>query len=232
MHVLITGAARGIGKAIAEIFARNGCDLFLTSLSSQSLEPTLAGLKAKYPSIKVEGNAYNIALAGEVKALVSNCLEFAVPDVLINNAGIFMPGNIADEAEGILQKQLDVNLLSAYHLSRGLLPKMRERKSGHIFNICSIASLKAYSQGGAYSISKYAMRGFSENLREELKADKIKVTTVFPGAVFTDSWGDFDNSAGRILMPDDVAQMVWSASQLSPQACVEEIVIRPVLGDL
>jgi short-subunit dehydrogenase len=92
--------------------------------------------------------------------------------------------------------------------------------------------LKAYANGGSYSISKYALHGFSKNLREEMKPFNIKVTTVFPGAVFTDSWGDFDNSTHRIMETTDIAKMIYVASQLSPGGCVEDIVMRPLPGDL
>ena len=127
---------------------------------------------------------------------------------------------------------MDLNFYSAYHLTRMLLPKMMERKSGHIFNMCSIASLRAYRGGGSYGVSKYAMLGFTKNIRLELTNFGIKVTAVFPGAVLTDSWGDFDNSENRIMVVDDIVDMIFAASQLSPQAVVEDIVIRPQLGDL
>ena len=107
-----------------------------------------------------------------------------------------------------------------------------ERKTGYIFNICSIASLHAYNNGGAYSISKFALYGFSKNLREEMKPHGIKVISVHPGAVMSDSWGDYDNTSKRILEDSDIAKLIYAATQLSPQACVEEIVIRPQLGDL
>jgi short-subunit dehydrogenase len=109
---------------------------------------------------------------------------------------------------------------------------MMQRRSGHIFNICSIASLHAYKNGGAYSVSKYALHGFSKNLREEMKQFNIKVTSVFPGAVFTDAWGNFDNSSHRMIESNDIAKMIYASTQLSPGACAEEIVIRPQLGDL
>ena len=98
--------------------------------------------------------------------------------------------------------------------------------------MCSVASLGAYENGGSYSISKFALNGFSQNLREEMKAHHIKVTAVFPGAVMTDSWGDYDNTSNRIMQANDIAKMIYAAAQLSPQACVEEILIRPQLGDL
>ncbi|MBC7721603.1 MAG: SDR family oxidoreductase, partial [Pedobacter sp.] len=123
-------------------------------------------------------------------------------------------------------------LYSAYHLTRALLPKMMEQKSGSIFNICSIASLQAYANGGSYSISKYALLGFSKNLREELKPYGIKVSAVMPGATFTDSWAGSGINLERIMEANDVAKMVFAASQLSPQAVMEDIVLRPQLGDL
>lgn len=153
-------------------------------------------------------------------------------DILVNNAGIFTPGSIHNEADGLLENLIATNLYSAYHLTRCLVPQMIEAKQGHIFNICSIASLNAYENGGSYSISKYALLGFSKNLREELKAHNIKVTAVSPGAVMSDSWGDFDNSSRRIMEACDIADIIVASAKLSPQAVVEDIVMRPLLGDL
>lgn len=127
---------------------------------------------------------------------------------------------------------LNSNLLSVYHLCRLLVPAMKQVKKGHIFNMSSIAALKAYEGGGGYSISKYALNGFTANLRHELKDFGIKVTGIMPGAVFTDSWKGFDNSEGRIMEAKDIADMVVACSKLSTQAVVEEIIIRPQLGDL
>jgi len=104
--------------------------------------------------------------------------------------------------------------------------------SGHIFNICSIASLQAYSFGGSYSISKYALEGFSKNLREELKDKGIKVTGVYPGATYTNSWAGSGVEPSRIMESNDIAKMIIAAAHLSPQAVVEDIVMRPQLGDL
>ena len=159
-------------------------------------------------------------------------MSSGVPDILINNAGLIEPGSVHNEPEGLLETQMATNVYSAYNVSRTVLPKMMERKSGHVFNMCSIASLHAYANGGAYSISKFALYGFSKNLREEMKPHGIKVTSIHPGAVMSDSWGDYDNSSKRIMEADDIAKMIYAASQLSVQACVEDLVIRPQLGDL
>ena len=92
--------------------------------------------------------------------------------------------------------------------------------------------MHAYANGGAYSISKFALSGFSKNLREELKGYNIKVTTVYPGGVYTTSWEGSGVQESRIMEVNDVAAMIFASSQLSPQACTEEIIMRPQLGDL
>lgn len=231
-NVVVTGASKGIGKAIAEIFAANGASLYLCSRGEVTLYKTMEELQTRFPQATVKARPADLSVQKEAVAFGEWCLSQAVPDILVNNAGLFEPGSVHSEPEGLLNSQLQVNLFSAYHLTRTLLPAMMERKQGHIFNMCSIASLHAYANGGAYSISKFALYGFSKNLREELKPHGIKVTSVHPGAVLTDSWGDYDNSARRIMEAADIAKMVWAAADLSIQACVEDIVIRPQLGDL
>jgi len=232
MNVVITGASKGIGKAIAEIFAAYGHHLFICSRGEVALYKTLEELITQYPAAIIKAKPFDLSRREEAKAFGAWCLEYGVPDVLVNNAGLFEPGSVHNEPEGTLESQLAVNLHSAYHVTRAVLPWMMEKRSGHIFNMCSIASLDAYANGGAYSISKFALYGFSKNLREEMKPYNIKVTAVHPGAVMTDSWGDFDNSQQRIMEAADIAKLVYAASQLSPQACVEDIVVRPQLGDL
>src|SRR6185503_12270728 len=232
MKVLVTGASRGIGKAIAEIFAANGHDLFISSRNEVALYKAMEKLQTKYPSASIKAKAFDLSIKEQAKELGSWCLKYAVPDILVNNAGSFEPGSVFNEPEGALESQLATNVHSAYHLTRTLLPGMMKRRSGHIFNMCSIASLHAYHNGGSYSISKYALHGFSKNLREEMKPYNIKVTAIHPGAVFTDSWGDYDNSSNRIMEAGDIAKMVFACTQLSPAACVEDIVMRPQLGDL
>lgn len=231
-NVVITGASRGIGYAIADIFARNGYNLYLTSLNEMNLYKALERLLTKYDNIEAHAKAFDLSDKKQAVDFGKWVLDQAVPEVLINNTGVYEPGTVCDEPDGTLERLMATNLYSAYHVTRTLVPAMKLQGRGHIFNICSIASLQAYSNGGAYSISKYALHGFSKNLREELKSYNIKVTSVFPGAVLTDSWGDFDNRDHRIMAASDVASMIFTAAQLSIGACVEDIVLRPQLGDL
>lgn len=233
MNAVITGASRGIGKALARIFALHGYNLFLCSKTERSLLDTIEELKMSFPSVSIDGQALDLAQKTEAKLFGEWVLNRCdTVDVLVNNSGSFVQGNVSDEPEGALEAMLGVNLLSAYHTTRSLLPKMKAQGSSHIFTLCSIASLAAYPGGGAYSISKFALLGFTRNLRAELKEHGIKVTAVIPGAVYTDSWKSSGVAASRIMETEDLAKMVFAATQLSPQAVVEDIILRPQLGDL
>lgn len=232
MNVVITGAGKGMGKAMAEKFASEGSSLFICARNEKELSETAKELEAKY-DCKV---FYHQADLSEKKAAqeFGNWVlqQTKHIDVLINNAGQFIPGSIYNEEDGLLEKMININLYAAYNVTRALLPNMMDKKEGHIFNICSIAALKAYDNGGSYSISKFALMGFSKNLREELMPYNIKVTAVYPGAVYTSSWYESGVSESRIMEASDIANVVFACSKLSPQACVEDIVIRPQLGDL
>jgi short-subunit dehydrogenase len=233
MNAVITGASRGIGKALAQTFALHGYNLLLCSKTESHLLETINELKAAYPAVSVEGKAMDLGKKEEARLFGEWVLNNSdTVDVLINNTGTFIQGNVSDEPDGALETMLEVNLYSTYHTTRTILPRMKARKSGHIFTICSIASLAAYPGGGAYGISKYALLGFTRNLRSELKEHGIKVTAVIPGAVYTDSWRGSGVAESRIMETADITRMIFAASQLSPQAVVEDIVLRPQLGDL
>lgn len=232
MNIVITGASQGIGFAIAEIFAKEGHTLFLCSKTKQNITEAANILIAQYPKATIYFTQADLSIKTGCDQFANWCLENATPDILINNAGFFSPGNIQDEADDALEKQMAVNVYSAYHTSRALLPSMLKIGKGHIFNICSIASLNAYPQGGSYSISKFALLGFSKNLRLELKDKGIKVTAVCPGATFTNSWKGSGVDPARIMESNDIAKMILAATKLSPQALVEDILIRPLKGDL
>lgn len=235
MNIVITGATRGIGKAIAEAFAedKQGHTFYLCARNEDTLALAGRELQGRFPRTNIFTKGCDVSDKTSVKEFGEWILGQADRiDILVNNAGLFIPGTVETEEDGVLEKMMAVNLYGCYHLTRMLIPVMKQRSSGHIFNLCSIASVQAYSNGGAYSISKFAMYGFNKNLREEMKPFGIKVTAVLPGAVLTDSWSGFDNSSKRIMEASDIARLVYAAAHLSPQACVEEILVRPQLGDL
>ena len=230
--IVITGASKGLGRAIAEQFAAAGNTLLVCSRSELQLYKMMEDILLEYPQCTIKAMPCDMSIKADVLAFAKWCLHYGIPNIIVNNAGQFLPGSIHNEEDGLLEQMIQTNLYSAYHLTRALLPKMMEQKSGSIFNICSIASLQAYANGGSYSISKYALLGFSKNLREELKPYGIKVSAVMPGAAFTNSWAGSGINPERIMEADDVAKMVFAATQLSAQAVMEDIILRPQLGDL
>lgn len=233
MNVVITGATKGIGRATSLLLAEKGCHLFIHSRSEGDLDLLKQKLLKINPGIKVYYSAADLTDRSQLKALSVSILSiFREVNVLINNAGIFKPGSIIEEQDENLELHMRTNFESAYHLSRLLLPNMLQRKSGHIINICSIANLKAYPGGSSYAISKFALYGFSQCLREELKPHGIKVTSVHPGATWTDSWKGADYPEERLMQASDIAIAINSAIEMGPGAVLEDIVIRPQLGDL
>lgn len=233
VNIVITGASKGMGMAMVEKFAAGGNNIILCSRNQEQLKATTDRIQNEYPNSRLFDYAADLSVEEQLDNFSAQVLkQFNQVDILINNAGQFIPGSIYNEAAGVLEQMLAVNLLSAYHLTRKFLPSMMALKSGHIINICSIASMKAYANGGSYSISKFALMGFSKNLREELKPYNIKVTSVYPGAVYTASWEGSGVDPNRIMEVDDIADMILASTKLSPQACVEDIIIRPILGDL
>jgi short-subunit dehydrogenase len=230
--LVVTGGTKGIGKAILEKFASEGFDICTCSRSKDDLEKLTSNLAKKY-DVKAHYFIADMSVKDQVKRFTEFVTSLQRPvDVLVNNAGYFLPGQVIDEPEGTLESMIEGNLYSAYYTSRGIAPGMRQVRSGHIFNMCSIASIQAYPNGGSYAISKFAMLGLSKMLREELKKSGVRVTAVLPGATLTASWEGTDLPDERFMSAEDVAEAVWSAYSLSPRSVVEEILIRPQLGDL
>lgn len=230
---VITGGTKGIGKAVAEKLLAEGFDIAVCSRTAAELETCRVQWLQKFPARNILVRVTDMQDKAQVKDFANYVLEAAgAVDILVNNAGLYFPGSLAEEPEGQLESLLATNLLSAYHLTRAFLPAMKQRKAGHIFNMCSVAALQAYPNGGAYSITKYALLGFSDNLRYELKDEGIKVTAISPGAVWSNSWSGSGVSPERIMKAEDIAALLWTTYNLSAQATVEHIVLRPQLGDL
>lgn len=227
MNIVITGASRGIGKSIAAKFFNNGHSVIVCSRDANKLRQ----LQIECPSI------LTFVCDVSVKKEIDNFADFVLSnfktiDVLINNAGVFIPGKITEEEDDVLEKTLQSNVYSAYYLTKKLSPIFIQQASGYIINMCSIASIMAYENGGSYSISKFALLGFSKTLREELKPYNIKVTAILPGATLTDSWQGTDLPESRFSKPEDIAELVYTITQLSEFSVVEELIIRPQLGDI
>jgi short-subunit dehydrogenase len=230
--IVVTGGTKGIGYAILKRFAAEGFNLITCSRNQAELESVVLSLAEQY-NVKVWHAVADLSQKGEVMEFIHFVQSLERPiDVLVNNAGVFIPGAVHLEEEGALEHMINTNLYSAYHLTRGLIHDMKTRKNGYIFNMCSTASIVPYVNGGSYCISKFALLGMSRVLREEMKPFGVKVTAVLPGATLTASWDGTDLPKERFMQPEDVAEAIWTAYSLSPYSVLEELLIRPQLGDI
>ena len=231
--IVISGASKGIGKAIAIAFAKQGFNIIACARNEANLILLKDEILAINPSLIMQYFVADLSQKNQTKSFVNFILANSKSiDVLVNNAGVFLLGNIYDEEDANLETMINTNLYSAYYLTKGVLPIMITQKKGHIFNISSIAGLNAYKNGSSYSISKFAMQGFTKSLRNEMKEFGIRVTGVLPGATLTDSWAGVDLPAERFIEPNDIAQSLVDIYNMSDRTVVEEIILRPQLGDI
>lgn len=231
--IVVTGGTKGIGRAIVEKFAAQGFDVATCARRQSDLEQLKDEIEGRYKGIHVHVKPTDMTNKADVKSFTGFVLSTRKAiDILVNNAGYFEPGEICTQPEGTLENMIHANLFSAYYATRGLVQGMKDSRHGHIFNMCSVASIKAYPNGGSYAISKFALLGFSKCLREELMPYAIRVTAILPGATKTASWDGVDLPDERFMKPEDVAEAVFSAYMLSARSVVEEVVIRPLLGDI
>lgn len=230
---VITGATKGIGLALTELFAEQGFDLAITARTEKDVFKLREKLESSYPSIQVLAQATDLADPEQIQHFIALIQEnWTQIDVLINNAGIFLQGDLLSEPDEHLTKMMQVNLFAPYHLCRAIAPIMQAKNKGHIFNICSVASKKVFPGSGSYATTKFALLGLTKALRQELLASQVKVTAVLPGATWTASWDGATIPEERLMPPSDIAQAVWSAWQLSPRTVIEELILRPQEGDL
>jgi short-subunit dehydrogenase len=233
--VVITGGSQGIGRALVQCFLREGFVVATCARSVTGLAQLQAELASLYPAAQLHSIPADLSQAADCQRFAEFVLALGLPlAALINNAGAFVPGRLQDEpADGSrLREVLAANLLSTYDVTRALLPTLLAQGCGHIFTMCSTASLMPYPNGGSYGVAKFALLGFTKTLREEVKTQGLRVTAVLPGATLTRSWDGVGVPPERFIDPADVAEAVLGAFRLSPQTVVEEIVIRPQLGDL
>ncbi|MPR34105.1 SDR family oxidoreductase [Salmonirosea aquatica] len=230
---VITGATKGIGRAAAERFLEGGFDVVTCARQRDTLESFREAAQARYANSSLLIHQADLSVRSDTDHFVDyvNSLNRPVA-LLVNNTGVFVPGQLHTEPAGILERSIETNVYSAYHVTRGLLPGMIARQEGHIFNICSTASIMAYPNGGSYSVSKFALYGMTKVFREELKPLGIKVTALLPGATLTESWAGTELPESRFMKAQDIAESIWSAYHLSSSAVVEEIILRPQAGDI
>ncbi len=239
-HVIIlTGAGKGIGKAIALEFAaraKNEPD-FNPSLTLCSRSPEdLAALteQCRSAGIKTLSVVADIARREDREHLVEQTiLEFGTIDCLINNAGVGRFKNFTELSEEDFDYTMSVNTKGTFFLTQKVFPVLEKKRSGHIFFITSIAAEVAFKSSAIYSMSKFAQKGLVETLRHYGKECNVRITNVMPGAVFTPMWGEAGEELKNVMMmPEDIAGPIVDAYLQPARTSVEEIVLRPVGGDI
>ena len=225
---VVTGASRGIGRATAARLFAEGFDVAICARRPGPLAEAADAIRTLRPGGRVVTAVCDVADETQVAAFAKTCLAAGEVAVLVNNAGQFVPGGLLAGDGAALRQQLDVNLMSAYWLTRALVGGLRQNPGrGLVVNVCSVAGLAAYPPSGPYTVSKFALRGLGVALRDELKPDGIAVTNIFPGPTWSDSWSDSGVEAARLMTAEDIAEVVAALTRLSPRAVAEEIVLRP-----
>ncbi|WP_218765569.1 SDR family oxidoreductase [Vibrio parahaemolyticus] len=230
--VVITGASSGIGEAIARRFSEEGHPLLLVARRVERLE-ALNLPNTLCEKVDVTDQASLITAIEKAEA------QFGPADVLVNNAGVMLLGQIDTQDAAEWKRMFDVNVLGLLNGMHSVLASMKARNSGTIINISSIAGKKTFPDHAAYCGTKFAVHAISENVREEVAASNVRVTTIAPGAVETellshttsqdikDGYDAWKVDMGGVLAVDDVARAVMFAYQQPQNVCIREIALAP-----
>lgn len=229
MIALITGATEGIGRAIVERVAPECSEIHLVARTKAKLNAVAAaiareGLKVGVWPCDLSEEAQVTATLADLKA------ELGRLDMLVNNAGVYLPGQITTESVDQLGYMMRLNVLSHYAMVRGL--QAHFGPGTHIFHMASVASRKMFDDKPSYSVTKHAQLALVDALRNEFRASGIKVTAILPGPTWSASWAGVDLPTERLLPAEAVADQVWHAYRTASNVVIEEIVIRPMEGDL
>ncbi len=225
--VIVTGAGRGIGKAIAMAFAGKGARVALTARTQKELRKVQAAIHSQ------RGRAISLVCdVRDRKSVVSMVeevvREYQTIDILVNNAGVFFTANVVDFPDKEWEQTLQTNLTGLFYCTRAVLPHLIKRESGQIINMVSGAGVHGFAGASAYCASKFGVMGFSESLLEEVRQHKIKVTVVLPGMVNTGMVSHDRYSHVLKIPPEDVASAVLYAASQQENTLINRVEIRHI----
>lgn len=230
--VVITGASQGIGAAIAKIFAQEK-NVHLILLARTETKLQAVAEECQEYGAKVDYFICDVTQAENVQQVADFILlKWGAPTVLVNNAGAFIESNFLDGTYQDFKAQIDVNLIGSFLVSKAFLSAMIERKTGDIFFLASIASLQAYNDCAHYVTVKHGLLGLARSIRSETKGKGIRVTALMPGAVKTPAWDGVDMPEANFMPPEDIGKLILAVHKLDQRTNVEEIILRPQLGDI
>jgi len=230
---LVTGASKGIGRASALRLAEAGANIVVGATSVDLLE--MLGRDLESLGVESLAKRCDVSRRTDCEDIVQRSLErFGKIDILINNAGIGFSGKIVDSEPGRIEQMVMVNVLGVYYMTRAVLPSMMEQQHGDIINIGSVAGVKYSPNFAMYSATKFAVRAFSEGLRNEVQGHNIRVTLIHPGMTKTAFFDSFTQGGspvpldkGAILKPEDIANAIHFALNRPQGVSLNELTVRP-----
>jgi 3-oxoacyl-[acyl-carrier protein] reductase len=222
-NALITGAGKGIGKAIALALAKEGVNVILLARTQDEIDNVAA--KARSLRVKALAITADVSDINSVNTAVEKALsEFKTIDILINNAGIAAFGKFLELEPSEWERIIQVNLMGTYYVTRAVLPSMIERQTGDIINISSTAGLNGNALTSAYSASKFAVLGLTDSLMQEVRKHNIRVTALTPSTVATDMAKELnltDGNPEKVMQSEDMAELIIAQLKLNRRVFIK-----------
>jgi NAD(P)-dependent dehydrogenase (short-subunit alcohol dehydrogenase family) len=225
---VITGGTKGIGRAIAEAFAREGMNVCVGARSLDEVKQTVRELES-VEGVSATGAACDVRASEECEALIAHAVEeLGGVDVLVNNAGVGLFKPVEETTPEEFRDVLETNLFGVFYCCHAAIPEMKRRGGGYIINVSSLAGANPHPRMAAYNASKFALNGFSEALMQEVRHDNIKVSYIMPGSVNTEfGGGEVSEERAWQLQPGDVARVVLDLLQHDERSLPSRVEIRP-----
>lgn len=232
-RVLVTGGGSGIGLAVAEKFAEAGDAVRIVGRDEERLKLAAAGLRASWPGSKVDPEPCDVSSADQVAELVERLRRAkALPDVLVNNAGLFHAAPVLKADEAQAEQQWQVNVMGPWRLLQAFAATaIAEGRPLTVANVLSVTALQAYKGCAFYGATKAALKSLMETARAELRGKDVRIVNLFPGATETPIWGGREMDYSKMMDPVDVAAQLFVCCAATPRTLVEDLVLRPAGGD-